>query len=190
MHCLGGWRDAARSYFSHAIEGNPRNTRQFIPSPGYIYGLAKSGDDCDSGSRISAALDILKSGALSIKAFPYSRKSCNAPTAADVAKASSFRIKSWSTVDLSSVDDVKGQLALSSPLSLPCGCPRVLTNSAATISSKAASVRTRLMPWWLWAMMTSAVHLRSSILGGAVGGTGALAGSTTKLSDPMSAKPM
>src|SRR5438132_1116407 len=71
---------AARAYYAVATEGNRRNNYNSIPSPAYIYNTIKGDGDCQTGSRISDALDLLQnSGSASFQNFPYDQSSCRRP---------------------------------------------------------------------------------------------------------------
>lgn len=107
---------AARAYYAITQEKRsvePRN----IPSPAYIYNsIIDPPGKCDEGSSITDALDLLKSGALSMADAPYNDNRCVRPTARDKARASDFRIDTWLAVDPRSVDQVKGELARGHPV--------------------------------------------------------------------------
>lgn len=107
---------AARAYYAIAQEKrsvDPRN----IPSPAYIYNsIVDPPGQCDEGSSMTDALDLLKSGALSLADAPYNENRCARPTARDKARASDFRIDTWLAVDPRSLDQVKGELARGHPV--------------------------------------------------------------------------
>jgi hypothetical protein len=109
---------AARAYYASAVEGRNVRSAANIPSPGYIYSsvVAQPGN-CDSGSRTIDALNLLKDGgALSLTAFPYRVGQCGRPSLLEHATATDFRIRSYSGVDYSSLDQVKGELAKGHPV--------------------------------------------------------------------------
>lgn len=106
---------AARSYYAHTREDRPRNSAHHIPSPAFIYHSVRP-NDCDDGSRISDALDLLKTGAVSLARAPYSDRSCNRPSAGLRQVATDFRIDGWDRVDFQNPDQVKAQLANGSPV--------------------------------------------------------------------------
>jgi len=105
---------AARGYYAVIREGRPRNQLGDIPSPSYIYGAIKPSGDCDTGSLITRALDLLsRDGALSLARFPYNERQC--PTPARVPSPQ-FRIASWRAVEVGVIDDAKGALARGHPV--------------------------------------------------------------------------
>jgi hypothetical protein len=106
---------AARSYYSSALEGRDVHRPANLPSPSYIFHLARA-DVCEKGSNIPRTIAVLQKGALSLKDYPYSDQ-CVPPAApAQVAKATDFRVRGVKRVDLSSIDNIKGQLAQSNPV--------------------------------------------------------------------------
>jgi hypothetical protein len=121
---------AARAYYVSRKESRNIAFESNIPSPAYIYNLSKS-SDCDSGTQISSAMDVLKRGALSLSRYPYSPDKCEAPTGAQMAQATDFRIFGYSAV-FSSYDssrfpierwgsylgNIKGALSRGDPLIL------------------------------------------------------------------------
>jgi C1A family cysteine protease len=113
----GAWAIAyaARSYYTGALEN--RNIKQSanLPSPNYVYHLARRGD-CDAGSNLSQIVDVLKNGALSLSDYPYT-DACTPPALPDlVSRAHDFRVLGANRVDISQPDDIKGQLAQSNPV--------------------------------------------------------------------------
>jgi hypothetical protein len=105
---------AARSYYAVAREGKPRNQFDEIPSPAYIYGAIKPDGDCNTGSLISRALDLLaRDGSKSLANHPYNDRICPVP---DRAATQQFRIANWRAINAGVVDDVKGALAKGHPV--------------------------------------------------------------------------
>ena len=108
---------AARSYYNSRPRGGPRMRADQIPSPAFIYdSIRRHGGSCDSGSRISDALDLLKKGAVPLADYPYDERLCRRPGAQWVARASKFRIADWRVVDTGRLDQVKAELAKSHPV--------------------------------------------------------------------------
>src|SRR5262245_46614658 len=105
---------AARSYYGAAFEGrNPRQPTN-IPSPAYVYHLGR-GAECGGSSFVKMA-DVLKRGALSLAAYPYT-DACVPPPGPDVvAQAHDFRVRGVTMVNKDKIDDLKGQLARSNPV--------------------------------------------------------------------------
>ncbi len=108
---------AARSYYNSQAGGGARLTTHDVPSPAYIYDRIRSpGASCDDGSRIAAALDLLKKGALTLAEYPYDDDRCRRPSAGMAARATNFRIHDWQVVDTGRLDQVKGELAGGHPV--------------------------------------------------------------------------
>ncbi len=107
---------AARAYYAMAQEKRPLHSRN-IPSPAYIYNaIIDPPGKCDEGSSIADALELLKSGALSMADAPYDDRYCAPPAPRDKARASDFRIDSWLAVDPHSPDQIKAELARGHPV--------------------------------------------------------------------------
>ncbi|HSR77337.1 MAG TPA: C1 family peptidase [Xanthobacteraceae bacterium] len=108
---------AARAYYANRIEGRDLSNPANIPSPAYIYDSIKdTSQQCNSGTKISAALNLLKRGAVSLKRFPYYEDACQPPNSAVRSQASDFRIENWLLVDIRRVDQIKGALAYGHPV--------------------------------------------------------------------------
>ena len=108
---------AARSYYNTAPGAGSRLTADRIPSPAYIYdSIRRAGASCDTGTRISAALDLLKKGAMALAEYPYDERQCRRPGAGIAARASKFRIADWQVVDTDRLDQVKGKLTEGHPV--------------------------------------------------------------------------
>jgi len=106
---------AARSYYTSTIEH--RNVAQAanLPSPSYLYHLARTGG-CDDGSTIGRLVEVLKNGSLSLADYPFT-DACVPPASPQlVARAHDFRVRGVSRVDVARIDDVKGQLAQLNPV--------------------------------------------------------------------------
>lgn len=105
---------AARSYYAVSREGRPRNQSDAIPSPAYIYGAIKPEGDCDTGSLISRALDLLRQdGSQSLAIHPYNDRICPAPNR---VTSPQFRISNWRAISAGVIDDAKGALAKGHPV--------------------------------------------------------------------------
>jgi hypothetical protein len=106
---------AARSYYTAALER--RDTRQSVnlPSPNYIFHLARQ-KDCVAGSSVYHVVEVLKKGALSLSEYPYDARCVPAAPPELVSKAQDFRVRGMRIVDRTRVDDIKGQLARSNPV--------------------------------------------------------------------------
>ena len=108
---------AARSYYISGPAGGSRLTARQIPSPAYIYDSIRSpGTSCNSGTRISDALNLLKKGAVAFAEYPYDEDRCRRPGTQIRARASKFRIADWQMVNIKRLDQVKGELAGGHPV--------------------------------------------------------------------------
>lgn len=102
---------AARSYYNHAQAPRPAPV-----SPAYVFDNIRANPrDCEAGSVISRALDLLKRGAVTLDEYPYSDAVC-LPARIQPNGGMGFKIEGWSTVDHTRVDDIKGQLAQGNPV--------------------------------------------------------------------------
>jgi len=121
---------AARSYYSSALEDRDVHRLANLPSPNYIFHLART-DVCEKGSDIRHTIEVLQKGALSLRDYPY-KEQCEAPASpAQVAKATDFRVRGVKRIDISSVDNIKGQLAQSTPCCLRSPTPKASRSTAA-----------------------------------------------------------
>jgi Papain family cysteine protease len=108
---------AARSYYARTAEGRNTSNAANIPSPAYIYGsILADHSYCDAGSKIPDALKLLRTGALSLREFPYLDTQCRAPSYDQRARASDFKINGFHIVNYKDVDQVKGELARGNPV--------------------------------------------------------------------------
>ncbi|MBX9945577.1 MAG: DUF4384 domain-containing protein [Reyranella sp.] len=108
---------AARAYYAQALERRPAGQAAHIPSPAYVYNSIKDqAKGCGSGSAIPNALDLLKSGAVSMARMPYDPGHCAPPSPQMQAAATDFRIDGWLAVDPERLDQVKAELAQRNPV--------------------------------------------------------------------------
>jgi len=105
---------AARSYYGAAFEGRDPHQQANVPSPSYVYHLAR-GKDC-GGTNVFAVSEVLKKGAISLADYPYTDQCAPPPGPEVVAKAQDFRVRGVTLVDKDKIDDMKGQLARSDPV--------------------------------------------------------------------------
>src|SRR3981081_3244140 len=117
-----GWAgaQAARSYYTTVLENRDLQLPQNIPSPNYVYDRARQAQKraaCEGGSSLSAVVDVLKKGALSLADYPYRDSDCDtAPAAGVVGTANDFRVRGFRLLNITKIDDVKGALAQSHPV--------------------------------------------------------------------------
>jgi hypothetical protein len=89
-----------------------------IVSPSFTYNQVSGDRNCQTFTRISRTLDVLRDvGALPIGDFVFDAGWCGRrPSGAELEQAARFRIKGWSRFDASSIDAVKAQLARGVPV--------------------------------------------------------------------------
>ena len=108
---------AARSYYNSGPDGGSRLTVHDVPSPAYIFNtIRKPRPNCEGGSRIIDAMELLRNGAVSLAEFPYDEGRCQRPSAGTAARATKFRIHDWQVVNTKRLDQVKGELAGGHPV--------------------------------------------------------------------------
>ena len=107
---------AARSYYSAAIERRDVSAPANIPSPNYVFHVARGASKCDDGTSFPQVVDVLKHGALSLAEYPYSDACVAPPSRQFVARAHDFRVRGLRRIEISRTDDVKGQLARGNPV--------------------------------------------------------------------------
>ena len=131
---------AARSYYAAKNERRDLRESQNVPSPNYVFHLARSLDkSCDAGSNVVKTVEVLKKGALSLAEYPYSTDCAAPPPPQLVAKASDFRVQGYERIDIKNIDDIKGQLYRSNPVIISfasslSGAPAVAPDSASPIN--------------------------------------------------------
>src|SRR5208282_3847981 len=113
----GAWAVAyaARSYYTETLERRDVREPGNLPSPNYVYNLARPGK-CEDGTNVDRVVAVLKQGSLSLADFPYT-DACVPPAApAFVARAHDFRVRGYSQVNVGRPDDIRGQLAQGNPV--------------------------------------------------------------------------
>ena len=113
----GAWAVAyaARSYYTGALERRDTHQPVNLPSPSYVYHLARE-NGCDDGTNVDRVVGVLRRGALSLADAPYT-DACLPPAAAtSVSRAHDFRVRGEIRVDVGHRDDAKGQLARGNPV--------------------------------------------------------------------------
>src|ERR1700733_2357639 len=113
----GGWAVAyaARSYYTEALERRDTHQPANLPSPSYVYHLARE-NGCDDGTNVDRVVGVLRRGALSLADAPYTDKCLPPAAATSVSRAHDFRVRGEIRVDVSHRDDAKGQLARGNPV--------------------------------------------------------------------------
>jgi hypothetical protein len=106
---------AARSYYTATVEGRDLGEPRNVPSPNFVYHLARDRNEC-GGTNFYTVAEVLKRGSLSLADYPYSDRCTPPPPPQTVAKASDFRVRAAYVVDHTRIDDMKGQLARSNPV--------------------------------------------------------------------------
>ena len=106
-----------RGYYENRRRGGQSAAPAFSPS--FIYNQIKSRNaSCDVGTSISDALNLMKRiGTVPMSEFPYDPSSCSRLPGPDLAsEARPFRISDWKRVDISRLDDIKGQIFAGNPV--------------------------------------------------------------------------
>ncbi len=107
---------AARSYYTETLEHRDIKEPANLPSPNYVFHLARGGGRVCQGSSFDDVVKVLRRGALSLAEYAYS-DACVPPAPPQlVARARDFRVRGLNRVDISRPDDAKGQLARSTPV--------------------------------------------------------------------------
>lgn len=104
---------AARSYYTRTFENRALKLDN-IPSPRYLYDAARSGG-CDGGSTFEEVTNVLRNGALSLKAMPYSDE-CKAKISQKAANATDFKVDGLSRLFDRNSNEIRGQLAKGNPV--------------------------------------------------------------------------
>ena len=110
---------ALRSYYEHWRKGWDVRDVHHLVSPTFIYdAVTAQTASCGAGTTIPDALNLLQTvGAVSLADVPYNPRQCTIPNAqALLGDAQDFRIDGWQRVDLSSLDNVKGELHNGNPV--------------------------------------------------------------------------
>lgn len=106
---------AARSYYTATVEGREPTERRNVPSPNFVYHLARERDKC-AGTNVYTITEVLKRGSLSLAEYPYSDRCIPPPSPQLAAKANDFRVRGAVRIDHGRIDDIKGQLARANPV--------------------------------------------------------------------------
>jgi hypothetical protein len=112
---------AARAYYTNFYEGRSLNRSENIPSPGFLYAIARnksSPASCKQGSSLGENVNVLAAGALSLKEFPYSRSNgcLPAPSASVIASARDFKVDGLVVLNAKNIEDIRGKLAQGDPV--------------------------------------------------------------------------
>ena len=113
----GAWAVAyaARSYYTETQESRDIQKPSNLPSPNYVYHLARPGN-CADGTNVDRVVAVLKQGSLSLADFPYTDACVPPAPASEVARAHDFRVRGYSQVNIGRPDDIRGQLARGNPV--------------------------------------------------------------------------
>jgi hypothetical protein len=111
---------AARSYYTLTRENRDTQRLENLPSPNYVYTLARQRRNlpvCHRGSTLVDTVEVLKHGALSLAQHPYQGDDCEAPPPPEVIQtAGDFKVRGVRLLNVKRIDDVKGALAQSNPV--------------------------------------------------------------------------
>lgn len=116
-----GWATAyaARAYYAYQVEHRDTTMTSNVPSPAWVFNIIHIGADCNQGSFVPDAMEVLRQGAPSLADYPYDDTKCPMPLPPARARATDFKIESYEMVwdqrepDL---DRVKGALAKGQPV--------------------------------------------------------------------------
>lgn len=111
----------ATSYGLRGYYENRRTGSADAPtfSPAFVYNQIKGrSSGCNVGTSISDALNLMKRvGTVPMEEFPYDPSSCSRLPGPDLAsEARPFRISDWKRVDITRLDDIKGQIFAGNPV--------------------------------------------------------------------------
>ncbi|MEO7221895.1 MAG: C1 family peptidase [Devosia sp.] len=116
-----GWATAyaSRAYYAYQVEHRDLADTANIPSPAWLFNIVHLGNDCNQGSYVPDAMDVLRTGARSLKEYPYDDTKCPMPLPPQRARATDFSIESYELVwdqRYPDLDKVKGALAKGHPV--------------------------------------------------------------------------
>ncbi|MBF0562283.1 MAG: C1 family peptidase [Alphaproteobacteria bacterium] len=116
-----GWATAygLRGFYENRLRGRTKETSTVAFSPSFVYNQIKSnGTDCRAGTSIADALNLLKRvGTVPLDLFPYDPATCSRqPDPGLAGAARPYRIDDWKRLDVSRIDDFKGQLYAGNPV--------------------------------------------------------------------------
>ncbi len=116
-----GWATAyaARAYYAYQVEHRDITLMDNVPSPAWVFNIIHLGNDCNQGSYVVDAMDVLRQGAPSLAAYPYDDTKCPMPLPPQRARATDFKIESYEMVwdqRTPDLDKVKGALAKGHPV--------------------------------------------------------------------------
>jgi hypothetical protein len=112
---------AARSYYTNYFENRSLKDPRNIPSPAYIYTIARGNDasgSCPKGSSAINNVEVLKAGALSLGDFPYDADAAchSSVTDAQKSRATDFRVDGLTRLEPTNIEDLRGKLAEGNPI--------------------------------------------------------------------------
>jgi hypothetical protein len=106
---------AARAYYVSALERRDVAKDVNVPSPSFIYNSLARGE-CNAGTKVPLALELLKSGAPSKMDMRYDAGQCTAPNEAQLRLPRDFYIEDFFAVDRQRPDQIKSELARGHPV--------------------------------------------------------------------------
>jgi hypothetical protein len=110
---------ALRTYYEGLIQGWDLNVAAHQVSPASIYNrLTDDPAKCSDGTAISDALKLLHhDGAVDLASLPYSPNTCGqVPSGMSAGPPNGWRITDWHSVNMSKLDNVKGEVAKGNPV--------------------------------------------------------------------------
>jgi Papain family cysteine protease len=112
-----GWAAAYLKTYQEVVETGEDPDSIFF-SPSFIYNQIKSGGDCDSGSQLDDALNLLsEQGNVAESRFPYDQNACDVlPNDEVKLEAGPFRIASWRRANTQDPTEIKRHLFNESPV--------------------------------------------------------------------------
>jgi hypothetical protein len=112
-----GWAAAYLKTYQEVVETGEDPDSIFF-SPSFIYNQIKSGNDCDSGSQLDDALNLLsEQGDVAESRFPYQQSECQVlPDDETKLEASPFRIASWRRANTQDPTELKRHLHNATPI--------------------------------------------------------------------------
>jgi hypothetical protein len=108
---------ALKTYQEHSERGWDLREDDHVFSPSYIYNQINPSGNCDTGTYITDALELMvTNGAAPLSVFPYGRDCTRLPDQFVHQEASQYRSASWRRVNVQSISDVQSHLVAGFPV--------------------------------------------------------------------------